>query len=265
MPSNEEFAIVCDRVVEGEAVLYCTRDEPAEDGDSGWQFLCGNDHSTGAEEAHLVRLSELVEARDELRDIAELAVGAVLERGSDIHAWQRVDLEESAEGSFSCAACGEEHGELPMDFGIDHPASYYDTEEFPTDRWKIDPDYATYGEGEHHFVRGVLEIPVLDGPGPFCYGIWVSASDKSFRAIRTTELPDEHTLGGPFFGWVQSELPFYPSVLGLKAHTWARGGNLRPLIQLEPTGHPLAVEHRCGITMARVHELVARMTGDEND
>ena len=33
----------------------------------------------------------------------------------------------------------------------------------------------------------------------------------------------------------------------------------RPLIELEPTAHPLAVEQRTGITLARVQELAERV------
>jgi hypothetical protein len=36
-------------------------------------------------------------------------------------------------------------------------------------------------------------------------------------------------------------------------HTRAVG--VRPYIQLEPTDHPLAVEQRTGITLARVQEI----------
>ena len=47
----------------------------------------------------------------------------------------------------------------------------------------------------------------------------------------------------------------YPDTLLLKTHVHLRGVNARPLIELEPTDHPLAVEQRNGITAARVREL----------
>jgi hypothetical protein len=40
-------------------------------------------------------------------------------------------------------------------------------------------------------------------------------------------------------------------------HTRALG--LRPLIELEPTDHPLAVEQRSGVRLARVREIAERM------
>jgi hypothetical protein len=42
----------------------------------------------------------------------------------------------------------------------------------------------------------------------------------------------------------------------LKTDVHLRPLNKRPLVELEPTDHPLAVEQRNGITMARVREIV---------
>jgi hypothetical protein len=48
-------------------------------------------------------------------------------------------------------------------------------------------------------------------------------------------------------------------MLNLKTHVHARPVGQRPFIELEPTDHPLAVEQRSGITMARVREIAAAM------
>ena len=60
----------------------------------------------------------------------------------------------------------------------------------------------------------------------------------------------------PYFGWLSTELPLYqPSTLLLKTHVHARPVGQRPLIELEPTEHPPAVEQRTGITLARVQQI----------
>ena len=51
----------------------------------------------------------------------------------------------------------------------------------------------------------------------------------------------------------------YPATLHLKTHVHTRAVGQRPLIELEATEHPLAVEQRNGITMERVREIAAAL------
>ena len=65
------------------------------------------------------------------------------------------------------------------------------------------------------------------------------------------------------FGCLTTELPIYPvSTLSLKTNVRTRPVGERPLIELEPTDHPLAVEQREGITLARVIEIAERVLHD---
>jgi hypothetical protein len=57
-------------------------------------------------------------------------------------------------------------------------------------------------------------------------------------------------------GWLMANLSCYePSTLNLATVVHTRPVGLRPLVELEPTDHPLAVEQREGITLARVQEI----------
>ena len=68
--------------------------------------------------------------------------------------------------------------------------------------------------------------------------------------------PDEE----PRFGWLSNEIRIYrPSTLHLKTNVHFQPLNSRPLIELEATDHPLAVEQRDGITLERAQEIVAAM------
>ena len=60
---------------------------------------------------------------------------------------------------------------------------------------------------------------------------------------------------GPWFGWFSNRLKGYPETLNLKCQVRPRSGRQRPLIELEPTEHPLAVEQRDGITIDRLLEI----------
>ncbi|MFF0296794.1 DUF2199 domain-containing protein [Kitasatospora sp. NPDC004614] len=110
--------------------------------------------------------------------------------------------------------------------------------------------------GEAFFVRGLIELPVIGGDEVFSWGVWVSLSEKNFvRASELWETPGRESEPA-YFGWLSTELfPYTPSTINLKAMLHTRPVGRRPIIELEPTDHPLAVEQRTGITMERVREL----------
>jgi hypothetical protein len=90
-------------------------------------------------------------------------------------------------------------------------------------------------------------------------GVWVSLSRTSYeRMIALWDQPGRES-EPPYFGWLQTALPYQPSTLNLKTMVHTQPVGERPLIELEPTDHPLAVEQRGGITLARVQEIAERM------
>jgi hypothetical protein len=54
----------------------------------------------------------------------------------------------------------------------------------------------------------------------------------------------------------------YPDTINLKTRIHLRDDGIRPLIELEPTDHPLAVEQRAGISVNRVAEIYSIMMHD---
>jgi hypothetical protein len=59
----------------------------------------------------------------------------------------------------------------------------------------------------------------------------------------------------PYFGWLCNRLSGYPETALLKTRVHLRPPPLRPVIELEPSSHRLAVEQRDGITLQRFHEI----------
>ncbi len=105
------------------------------------------------------------------------------------------------------------------------------------------------------FVRGLIEIPVTDLGEVFSWGVWVSLSPEKFaRATELWEIPGRES-EPPYFGWLSTDLPIYSSTINLKTNLHTRPVGQRPLIELEPTDHPLAVEQRNGITTARLQQI----------
>ncbi|MGW1029312.1 DUF2199 domain-containing protein [Streptomyces sp. NPDC002577] len=111
-------------------------------------------------------------------------------------------------------------------------------------------------KAQHYFVKGLIEIPVIDSDDVFSWGVWVSLSQDNFaRAVDLWDTPGRES-EGPYFGWLTTELPCYsPSTLNLKTNVHTRPVGQRPFVELEPTDHPLAVEQRTGITLDRVREI----------
>lgn len=81
-------------------------------------------------------------------------------------------------------------------------------------------------------------------------------SEQSFdRMTELWETPGRENEPS-YFGWLQSVLPVYPeSTLNIATNIHTQPVGTRPLVELEPTDHPLAVEQRNGITLMRVQQI----------
>ncbi len=108
---------------------------------------------------------------------------------------------------------------------------------------------------EHFFIKGNIEIPILDVEQIFTYTIWVSLSFENFKRVLKLWDDPKRIEEEPYFGWFSCHLPGYPDTINLKTLVHTRELGVVPRIELEPTDHPLAVEQREGITMERVQEI----------
>jgi hypothetical protein len=163
---------------------------------------------------------------------------------------------------FFCSGCGQIHrGMLAFDAAA--PLSYYAVPiaERGT-RCQLEPDTCVI-DGSHYFVRGCLEVPVIGAQEPFSWGVWVSVSADSFRQFTACYESTKRSYIGPFFGWLNAALKPYPDTTNLKTQVHLRDGLIRPFIEVEPTDHPLAVEQREGISLARVAVLYALIVHDD--
>jgi hypothetical protein len=89
------------------------------------------------------------------------------------------------ESTFQCSCCGETLNGPPLAWHFDAPVAWSSLPAVGRrKRGEINDDQCVI-DGEHFFVRGLVEIPVLDGDGPFAWGVWVSLSQTNFeRASR---------------------------------------------------------------------------------
>jgi len=157
--------------------------------------------------------------------------------------------------TWTCSCCGRQFDELPLNWSADAPAPYYDVPEAErAARTRLSKSFCTVDR--QAFVRGAIEIPIIGQPERYAWGVWVSLSEKSSETVRVLWDDPDQERAGPFFGWLCTRLPLYRETLHLKTKVHLRAPPTIPLIELEPTDHPLAVEQRGGITIARVVEIV---------
>ena len=91
-------------------------------------------------------------------------------------------------------------------------------------------------------------------------GVWASLSPANFERTVAMWTVEGRESEPSAFGWLATGLPLYqPSTLNLKTRVHTQPVGQRPLIELEPTDHPLAVEQHQGITMARVQEIAEQL------
>lgn len=160
----------------------------------------------------------------------------------------------SDDPGFMCSHCGDRHAELPLNYSATAPDVW-------EPRFETDPDSMLSSDqcvirGQHFFVRGLIEIPVIGREDVFSWGVWVSLSKDNFARALQLWNTEGREAEKPYFGWLSTELALYSeSTTDLKTNAHTRPVGTRPFIELEPTDHPLAVEQREGITWERVREI----------
>jgi hypothetical protein len=156
---------------------------------------------------------------------------------------------------FTCSCCSTWHDHLPMSYGADAPVYWYALPESdPAQRAELSSDQCII-DGQYFFVRCRIEIPVLDSSDPFSWGVWISVSSDNFRRISALWNVSGREQESPFFGWLSTTLPVYPETLNLKTMLRLQPLGERPLVELEPSDHPLSIEQRTGITLHRVQQI----------
>ncbi len=159
--------------------------------------------------------------------------------------------------SFVCATCGVSHPGPPLSYGARAPYAYERLSRMNRFfRASLGSDTCVIRR-EHFFVLGSISIPVVGRTEAFSWSVWVSLSRPNFgRSLALWNSPGRET-EPPYFGWLNTLLPGYPSTLSLKTSVQTQPVGIRPAILLEPTDHPLAIEQREGISWERVHEIAA--------
>lgn len=160
--------------------------------------------------------------------------------------------------SFKCSCCGELHEGSPS-FSFNEPAPYSEQDTATKESGTLTEDICTYTDedGEHYFVRVVLEVPINGVEEPFTWGVWVSLSKESFdNYVETYTTPE---VGKAYFGWFCNYLPHYDNTYALATDVVLRDKSLRPSIDLHEKCHELVHDFNDGITVEKAQEIAEKV------
>ncbi|WP_432977393.1 DUF2199 domain-containing protein [Dactylosporangium sp. CA-233914] len=162
-----------------------------------------------------------------------------------------------------CECCGTELGDVPAVWAFSAP-DYWGAPEAGGESF-LEEELCCIDAPDldelHFFIRGLIEIPVRGFDEALTYNVWVSLSPANFeRAVSRWDDP-ERVDEKPYFGWLSNNIPGYPDTIRLKTRVHTREPGRRPLVELEPTDHPLAVEQRDGIDAHRLLEVTKTCGG----
>ena len=166
--------------------------------------------------------------------------------------------------TYKCATCGKVHEGLPMSFAADSPDMYADMTRNERDARCIRGSDQYVIDNTFFYVRGCLEIPIIDSDEVFLWGVWASVREEVFDEISECwNLAGRENIRGPFKGRIANSLSVYPTTLNLKIQILIQRVGQRPLFLVEENDHQLATEQRLGIDREKAMALAALLLHQE--
>lgn len=160
--------------------------------------------------------------------------------------------------TYTCPCCGRTEVGLPaLVFDRPYAAAAIAQAQFES-RVRLTDDLCAV-DGEHFFIRSVLELPIVGETDSVEFGVWGSVSAQNFEHYLTACAEHREADLEPMFSWFSNELPLYePTTLNLRANVVPKGGGRRPCISFDPSqDHPLIRDLACGISRERAIEFAA--------
>lgn len=157
--------------------------------------------------------------------------------------------------------CNQQLIDSPFCFGINSPATLFRSSPDHSYRIEQNADQCII-DNKYFYLRGHIEIPIIDYKGMFTWSTWVSVSEKSFSHISEHWDTPGREKGEPYFGWLTSKLPVYPDTLHLAVSVKTQPVGQVPLIHLMACSHPLYRDQFNGIHYIRAALLSQQIQGN---
>jgi len=158
---------------------------------------------------------------------------------------------------FVCSVCGEFHAERLLDIRLALPEPIHALDEGERARraWLAE-DFAVLDE-RHFYLRGLLEIPVLELDSRFGYGVWLEVQQEDFQYLLEHWGDPAQDSFDPVAATLANELAPYDGTEGLHVAVQPVSAESLPSVRLLADEHPLCLDQRNGISAARSEELAA--------
>jgi len=168
-------------------------------------------------------------------------------------------LETLRGGRWNCGSCGIAHRGI-VDLAAFAPDFWEGPEEYEhNSALRLDGNFLSEDfcvvDGEHFFVRCVLEIPVHGLTERFGFGIWSTLSRANFDIYVNGFDDGTYANIGPWTGWFSNRLALFEDTQNQGCWVQPRLGRQRPLVTLADEEHEIARAQEDGITPERVLEL----------
>ena len=154
---------------------------------------------------------------------------------------------------FTCSCCGEIHKGVPS-FGTNAPLYFYDVPEDEREQRTFLTSDTCVIDDKHYFAKGCLEMPIVGYDEIFSFNGWISLSEINFFKFQDLLDEKERNHHQPMVGWFSSSIYPFEETEKLVGRIHFRNDGIRPLIELEPTEHPLSKAQREGITIDKISE-----------
>ncbi len=91
---GRELAVVlCSHIAEGKSpILLAVRDEPEEEYDSGWQFLCNSTDEEDWENAKVCSVEDVLKIEPTLEEYIDTPANLAIVRKDESSPWEEVEL-----------------------------------------------------------------------------------------------------------------------------------------------------------------------------
>jgi len=92
--NDSGFVVTCRHILfENKPIAFAHRDHIYEEGDSGWQFLCGGGHNL--EEAKLVTMDEIMKFDSGIKSFISEPAGCKFRKDFEINKWKGIKVYNS--------------------------------------------------------------------------------------------------------------------------------------------------------------------------
>jgi hypothetical protein len=110
-------------------------------------------------------------------------------------------------------------------------------------------------KGSGFYIRGNLEVPVLNAADDLLFVVWVSLSGADFERAHALWNDPKRAEEPAYFGRLCNRIPGYPDTWHLDVYVHTQPVGRRPVIELQPADHPLVAEQKRGVPAQRAVQI----------